>query len=69
MPDKAHDATCLRAFAPGSSMYKIVEKCGHPDEEIGTDACAFVYHLSDGSRVTIRGPYLQRVSSIVFSAS
>jgi hypothetical protein len=69
IPDKPHDIRCFHSFVPGDSMYKIVEQCGLPDEEIGKDAYLFVYHLPHGSTVTIGGPYLRRVDKVIYSGS
>ena len=66
--DQAHDPACFPAFAPGNSMYKIVEKCGYPDEEIGSGVYIFVYHLQHGS-VIISGPYLYRMDKIIYKHS
>jgi hypothetical protein len=68
IPDQVRDPNCFRAFTPGASMYKIVEQCGHPDEEIGSDAYIFVYHLQHGS-VMISGPYLLRMDKIIYKDS
>jgi hypothetical protein len=68
IPDQAHDPACFRAFAPGASMYKIVEQCGYPDEEIGSSAYIFVYHLQHGS-VIISGRYLHRMDKIIYKES
>lgn len=68
IPDQVHDPNCFRSFAPGASMYKIVEQCGRPDEEIGSDAYTFVYHLQHGS-IIISGPYLRRMDKIIYKDS
>jgi hypothetical protein len=48
-------------------MYLVVQKCGRPDEEIGSGLYVFVYHLRDGSTVGISTPDLARVGYVTFT--
>jgi hypothetical protein len=45
---------------------KIIEKCGHPDEETGADKYVFVYNLEAGAKVTISDPYLRHIEKISY---
>jgi hypothetical protein len=49
-------------------MYAVVQKCGRPDEEIGSGMYVFVYHLRDGSMVTISTPDLAKIGRYVSDA-
>jgi hypothetical protein len=49
------------------SMYLVVQKCGRPDEEIGSGLYVFVYHLRDGSKILISTPYLTRIDQVGFT--
>ena len=60
-PEKARTADCFRSLKPEMSVYAVVQKCGRPDEEIGSGMYVFVYHLQDGSMVGISTPELTRI--------
>jgi hypothetical protein len=45
-------------------MFAVVEKCGRPDEELGRGVYIFVWHLADGSTVSVGTPYLERIGDI-----
>ena len=49
-PEKVRDAECFRSLKPEMSVYAVVQKCGRPDEEVGSGVYVFLYHLQDGSR-------------------
>ncbi|HKV91594.1 MAG TPA: hypothetical protein VJW20_03485 [Candidatus Angelobacter sp.] len=66
---KTSDAACFHEFTAGASMQKIVEKCGRPDAETGTDRYVFVYNLEAGAKVTISGPYLSHVEKISYQSA
>jgi len=63
-PAKAETAECFRSLTPEMSMYAVVQKCGRPDEETGSGIYIFVYHLRDGSTVTIGTPDLYRIDHV-----
>jgi len=64
---KAQTAECFRSLTPEMSMYAVVQKCGRPDEEIGSGLYVFVYHLHDGSTVGISTPYLTRIDYATYT--
>jgi len=64
---KEQNAECFRSLTPEMSMYAVVQKCGRPDEEIGSGVYIFVYHLHDGSTVSIGTPYLTRIDHVSFT--
>ncbi len=64
-PEKAQTVECFRSLSPETSMYAVVQKCGRPDEEIGSGMYVFVYHLRDGSMVTISTPDLAKIGRYV----
>ena len=64
---KAQNAECFRSLTPEMSMYAVVQKCGRPDEEIGSGVYIFVYHLHDGYTVSIGTPYLTRIDHVGFT--
>jgi hypothetical protein len=49
------------------SMNTVVEKCGRPDEELGSGIYIFVWHLADGSTISIGTPYLDRIADVRFT--
>ncbi len=49
------------------SMYLVVQKCGRPDEEVGSGLYVFVYHLQDGSNVSVSTPYLTRIDYVSYT--
>jgi hypothetical protein len=63
-PEKAANADCFRSLTQKSSVYDAVTKCGRPDEETGSGVYIFIYHLRDGSTVSIGTPYLERIDRI-----
>ena len=63
-PEKTQSLGCFRALKPEMSMYTVVQKCGRPDEELGSGIYIFVWHLADGSKVSIGTPYLERIGDI-----
>lgn len=60
-PDKAQSVECFRGFSHSTPVNAIVQKCGRPDEELGSGVYIFVWHLADGSKVSIDTPYLSRI--------
>lgn len=68
-PEKTQDVECFRSITPNMSMYAVVQKCGRPDEEVGSGLYVFVYHLRDGSTAGISTPELDRVAYLTFTNS
>jgi hypothetical protein len=66
-PEKAQSVKCFRALKPEISMNVVVQKCGRPDEELGSGIYIFVWHLADGSRVSIGTPYLEKIGDIGYT--
>jgi hypothetical protein len=63
-PEKSQTVSCFRALKPEMSMYAVVEKCGRPDEELGSGVYIFVWHLTDGSTVWVGTPYMEKIGDI-----
>ena len=68
-PTKAPTVDCFRSLRPGVSVESVVQKCGRPDEELGSGIYIFVWHLADGSSVSIGTPYLDRIYDVAYSDS
>ncbi len=66
-PEKAQSLACFRALKPEMSMYTVVQKCGRPDEELGSGIYIFVWHLADGSTVSIGTPSLEKIWDIRYT--
>jgi hypothetical protein len=66
-PEKAKAVSCFRALTRDMSMNMVVAKCGRPDEELGSGIYIFVWHLDDGSTVSIGTPYLERIGNVRFT--
>jgi hypothetical protein len=66
-PQKAKNGDCFRGFTPRMSIYTVVEKCGRPDEEVGSGIYIFVYHLQDGATVVIGTPDLSRIDHVAYT--
>jgi hypothetical protein len=64
---KAENVDCFRSLTHETSINMAVEKCGRPDEEVGSGLYIFVYHLRDGSTVAIGTPYLDRIFDITYT--
>jgi len=60
-PEKAQSVECFRGFSDSTSVNAVVQKCGRPDEELGSGVFIFVWHLADGSTVSVDTPYLSRI--------
>ncbi len=63
-PDNKQDINCFRSLAVKMSVNDVVEKCGRPDEELGSGLYIFVWHMPDGSSVSIGTPYLERIGPV-----
>jgi hypothetical protein len=66
-PEKAKSASCFRTLTPEMSMNTVVQKCGRPDEELGSGIYIFVWHLADDSTVSVGTPYLEKIGDIRFT--
>ena len=66
-PQKAKKADCFRALTRNMSVNMAVEKCGRPDEEVGSSIYIFVWDLDDGSTVSIGTPYLERIDYLLLT--
>jgi hypothetical protein len=60
-PEKTGNLECFRSLRPEMSVYAVVQKCGRPDEEVGSGLYVLVYHLQDGSSVMISTPDLNKL--------
>lgn len=66
-PEKTQSIDCFRGLAPDMSVYAVVQKCGRPDEELGSGIFIFVWHLANGSTVSIGTPYLERIGHVHYT--
>jgi hypothetical protein len=66
-PEKTKNVSCFRGLTAAMSMNTVVEKCGRPDEELGSGIYIFVWHLADGSTISIGTPYLDRIADVRFT--
>jgi hypothetical protein len=66
-PKKVKNGECFRSLTPRMSIYKAAEKCGRPDEEIGSGVYIFVYHLQDGSTIAIGTSSLNRIDHVAYT--
>jgi hypothetical protein len=60
-PQKTQSIDCFRGFNHRTSVNTVVQKCGSPDRDLGSGVYIFVWHLADGSTVTLNTPYLSRI--------
>ena len=66
-PEKTHSADCFRTLRPEMSMQAVVQKCGRPDEEVGSGPVfTFVWHMPDGSSVSIDTPTLEKIGNVKY---
>ncbi|HKI00080.1 MAG TPA: hypothetical protein VJ999_13315 [Candidatus Sulfotelmatobacter sp.] len=56
MISKTHDFS-----ADAGTMVDVVRRCGLPDEDVGSGVYVFVYHLKDGSIISVSTPDLKRI--------
>jgi len=63
-PDNKRDINCFRSLTVKMSVNDVVEKCGRPDAELGSGLYIFVWHMPDGSSVSIGTPYLERIGPV-----
>jgi hypothetical protein len=48
-PEKTQNVSCFRSLKRGMSIDAVVQKCGRPDEEVGSGIYIFVWDFMDGS--------------------
>jgi hypothetical protein len=63
-PDNKQDINCFRLLTGEVSVNDVVKKCGRPDQELGSGLYIFVWHMPDGSYVSIGTPYLERIGPV-----
>jgi hypothetical protein len=63
-PKTVRRVGCFRSFPRGISMFAVVDKCGRPDEEMGSGVGIFIYHLADKSTVAIRYTNINHIQDI-----
>jgi len=66
-PQKTQSVECFRSLTPEMSIYLVVQKCGRPDEEVGSGIAIFRYHLRDGSTVAISAMYLPKIDGVIYT--
>jgi hypothetical protein len=67
-PGKTKSVDCFRTLTPEMSVQAVVRKCGRPDEEVGSGAIfTFVWHMPDGSSVSIGTSTLERISEVKYT--
>jgi hypothetical protein len=54
----------FRSLTVKVSVSDVVEKCGRPDEELGSGLYIFVWHMPAGSTVSIGTPHLERIGPV-----
>ena len=62
----AVNGACIRAVKPGVRMEDVVKRCGHPDEDSGTDKYVFVYRIPGQSTVQITAASLNSIEAVDF---
>jgi hypothetical protein len=66
--DTPHDPVCLHSVKPGMPMTEVVERCGRPEEDRGSDKYQFVYRMPDGGRVTLTARSLGNIEQVTYQA-
>ncbi len=66
-PKKAQTVDCFRSLRRGMSMEAVVQKCGRPDDQLGSGTYIFVWRLADGSTVSIGTPYLEKICDVRYT--
>jgi hypothetical protein len=64
---KTDSVDCFFGLAPHISMSMVVQRCGRPDEDVGSGVYIFVWHLEDGSTVSISTPTLDMIQDIRYT--
>lgn len=65
--EKAKTIDCFRSLKPAVSMDTVVRQCGRPDDVLGSGIYIFVWNMTDGSRVLIGTPTLERIGDVRLS--
>ena len=66
-PEKTESIECFRSITSDMSMYRVAQKCGRPDEDVGSGVYVFVYHLRDGFTARVSMSDLNRVDHVSFT--
>jgi hypothetical protein len=67
-PKKTQSADCFRTLTPEMTVQAVVQKCGRPDEEVGSGGVfIFVWHMPGGSSVSIGTPTLDRIGDVRYT--
>ena len=67
-PKKTQSADCFNTLAPEMSVQAVVQKCGRPDEEVGSGGVfIFVWHMPGGSSVSISTRTLERIGEVKYT--
>jgi hypothetical protein len=64
--DGHHEPVCLRSIKPGMKMKEVVERCGSPDEDRGSDKYEFVYRMPNGTMTTITALSLLSIEQVTY---
>src|SRR6266851_2383730 len=65
---KTTNISCFRTLTPKMSMHAVVQKCGRPDEEVGSGGVfIFVWHMPAGLTVSISTPSLERIGDVKYT--
>ena len=68
-PEKTKSVDCFRTLTAHMSVYSVVQKCGRPDEELGSGIYIFVWHMTDGSSIAMGTPSLDKIYDVKYIAS
>jgi hypothetical protein len=67
-PKKTQSADCFSTLTPEMSVQAVVQKCGRPDEEVGSGGVfIFVWHMPGGSSVSVSTPTLERIGEVKYT--
>jgi hypothetical protein len=66
-PEKTKNVDCFRSLKKGMPVEAVVQKCGRPDEEVGSGIYIFVWNLADGSTVSIGTPSLEKICEVRYT--
>jgi len=62
-PAKTQSSECFRFVTHKTPVHSVIQKCGRPEDDIGSGVHIFVWYLADGTVVYIDTPYLERIYS------
>jgi len=66
-PEKTQSIDCFRTVTRDMSVYAVVQKCGRPDEELGSGMYIFVWRMEDGSTVSLGTGSLQKIFDVLWT--